>query len=91
MDVLDLNKGIVLCLFFGYLFFRRPVYLPIFAQLIVLFFVFKGSVKDAEEFDHLSPEESKRRLKILLLKMDMNQDSIIDRKELQAWILRSFR
>uniref|UniRef100_A0A1B6J5R2 Reticulocalbin-3 n=1 Tax=Homalodisca liturata TaxID=320908 RepID=A0A1B6J5R2_9HEMI len=50
-----------------------------------------GSVKDAEEFDHLSPEESKRRLKILLLKMDMNKDSIIDRKELHAWILRSFR
>lgn len=52
---------------------------------------FSGSIKDAEEFDHLSPEESKRRLKILLLKMDLNKDSQIDRKELHAWILRSFR
>lgn len=50
-----------------------------------------GSVKDAEEFDHLSPEESKRRLKILLVKMDTNKDEMIDRKELHTWILRSFK
>jgi len=57
----------------------------------MIYFGFLGSIKDAEEFDHLSPEESKRRLKILLLKMDLNKDSQIDRKELHAWILRSFR
>ncbi|KAL1124715.1 hypothetical protein AAG570_001338 [Ranatra chinensis] len=50
-----------------------------------------GSVKDAEEFDHLSPEESKRRLRILLGKMDLNKDQQIDRNELKAWILRSFK
>ncbi|XP_014256660.1 reticulocalbin-2 [Cimex lectularius] len=50
-----------------------------------------GSVKDAEEFDTLSPEESKRRLKILLVKMDLNKDNFIDRNELRAWILRSFK
>lgn len=50
-----------------------------------------GSVKEAEEFDHLSPEESKKRLSILLLKMDINNDKVIDRKELKAWILRSFK
>lgn len=50
-----------------------------------------GSVKEAEEFDHLSPEESKKRLGILLLKMDINSDNVIDRKELKAWILRSFK
>lgn len=50
-----------------------------------------GSVKDAEEFDHLSPEESKRRLSVLLLKMDSNNDKVVDRKELKAWILRSFK
>lgn len=48
-------------------------------------------MKDAEEFDHLSPEESKRRLKILLMKMDTNKDEMIDRKELHTWILRSFK
>lgn len=50
-----------------------------------------GSVKEAEEFDKLSPEESKRRLAILLTKMDLNKDNQIDRQELHAWILRSFR
>lgn len=50
-----------------------------------------GSVKEAEEFDHLSPVESKRRLSLLVQKMDMNNDRFIDRHELKAWILRSFR
>lgn len=50
-----------------------------------------GSVKEAEEFDRLTPEESKRRLVILLTKMDLNNDREIDRHELHAWILRSFK
>ncbi|KAL1458341.1 hypothetical protein WDU94_008500 [Cyamophila willieti] len=50
-----------------------------------------GSVKEAEEFEHLSPEESKKRLRLLLKNMDLNKDNNIDRKELHAWILRSFR
>ncbi|XP_019871324.2 reticulocalbin-2 isoform X2 [Aethina tumida] len=50
-----------------------------------------GSHKDAEEYDHLPPEEAKKRLKILLGKMDLSNDQIIDRKELKAWILRSFK
>ncbi|XP_055638809.1 reticulocalbin-2 [Toxorhynchites rutilus septentrionalis] len=50
-----------------------------------------GSVKEAEEFDTLSPEESKRRLAQLVLKMDLNSDGFIDRHELKAWILRSFK
>lgn len=50
-----------------------------------------GSYKEAEEFDQLSPEESKKRLGILLLKMDLNGDKHVDRKELKAWILRSFK
>ncbi|XP_076684941.1 reticulocalbin-2 [Andrena cerasifolii] len=49
-----------------------------------------GSVKAAEEFDKLPTEESKRRLAILLTKMDLNNDKIIERNELKAWILRSF-
>lgn len=50
-----------------------------------------GSVKEAEEFHDLSPEESKKRLAILVTKMDGNKDKFIDRHELKAWILRSFK
>lgn len=50
-----------------------------------------GSVKDAEEYDQLPASEAKRRLEILLVKMDRNNDKHIDRKELHSWILRSFR
>lgn len=57
---------------------------------MVCFYIL-GSVKQAEEFDKLTPEESKRRLAILLTKMDLNNDKQIDRHELHAWILRSFR
>lgn len=57
--------------------------------IIILFHII-GSVKEAEEFDKLPIEESKRRLRILLGKMDLNSDNFIDRNELKAWILRSF-
>lgn len=50
-----------------------------------------GSIKEAEEFDKLPIEESKRRLGILLTKMDLNNDTIIERNELKAWIMRSFK
>lgn len=49
-----------------------------------------GSVKEAEEFDQLSPAEAKRRLAILVTQMDLNNDDHIDRHELKAHILRSF-
>lgn len=49
-----------------------------------------GSVKEAEEFDKLSPEDAKRRLSLLLPKMDLNGDKLIDRLELKKWILNSF-
>ncbi|CAH2065852.1 unnamed protein product, partial [Iphiclides podalirius] len=49
-----------------------------------------GSVKEAEEYDKLRPEESKRRLALLFPKMDPNGDGYIDRKELKKWILNSF-
>ncbi|XP_042855803.1 reticulocalbin-2-like isoform X2 [Penaeus japonicus] len=50
-----------------------------------------GSVKDAEEYDQLPAMEAKRRLEILLVKMDRDNDKQINRKELHSWILRSFR
>ncbi|XP_072936513.1 reticulocalbin-2 [Epargyreus clarus] len=49
-----------------------------------------GSVKEAEEYDKLTPDESRRRLGLLLPKMDLNGDQFIDRKELKQWILNSF-
>lgn len=50
-----------------------------------------GSRKEAEEFDELEPEEAKRRLGVLLTKMDRDNDEAIDRNEMYAWILRSFK
>ena len=50
-----------------------------------------GSTREAEEFDHLPPEEAKKRLAILLTKMDLNGDSEITPLELKQWILRSFK
>lgn len=50
-----------------------------------------GNIKEAQEFDTLSPEESKKRLAILIKLMDLNRDEFIDRHELKAWILRSFK
>lgn len=38
-----------------------------------------GSRKEAEEFDDLSPEEAKQRLRILLTKMDRDNDESVDR------------
>ena len=43
-----------------------------------------GSVKEAEEFHDLPVEESKRRLAILVKKMDLNNDEFIDRHELKG-------
>ncbi|KAK9888919.1 hypothetical protein WA026_001140 [Henosepilachna vigintioctopunctata] len=50
-----------------------------------------GSHSEAEEFDNLPPEKAKERLVELLKKMDLNNDNNVDRNELKAWILRSFR
>ena len=49
-----------------------------------------GSTKDAEEFDQLPPEEAKKRLKILVDKMDSDSDGFVDKSEMNAWILKSF-
>ena len=50
-----------------------------------------GSAKEAEEFDHLPPEEAKKRLAILLEKMDLDSDKFISSTELKQWIIRSFK
>ncbi|GFS49632.1 reticulocalbin-2 [Nephila pilipes] len=50
-----------------------------------------GSYNAAEEYDHLPPEESKKRLFALAIKMDVNGDNYVDKKELVNWILRSFK
>ncbi|CAD6999958.1 reticulocalbin-2 [Ceratitis capitata] len=50
-----------------------------------------GSVKEAQEFDKLTPEESKKRLLVLIKLMDLNKDGFVERHELKAWILRSFK
>lgn len=58
--------------------------------LVVTYYYTIGSVKEAEKFDSLSPEEAKAKLAELLVKMDLNGDKLIDRLELKKWILKSF-
>jgi Ca2+-binding EF-hand superfamily protein len=48
-----------------------------------------GSEKLANEFDDLSPEESKKRLKVLAIKMDKNNDGSVTTEELTDWIENS--
>lgn len=52
-----------------------------------------GSKKAASEYDTLSPDESKRRLRILVTKegMDANADGFVDRHELIKWLTKSFQ
>ncbi|XP_066913323.1 calumenin-B-like [Clytia hemisphaerica] len=45
---------------------------------------FLGKLKD--EYDHLSVEESVRRLRLLAPHIDMNKDGFISSKELQIWV-----
>ena len=51
-----------------------------------------GSKKTAEEYDELSPEESKQRLRLLVTKggMDQDGDGYVDKKELFDWVSKSF-
>ncbi|XP_039648271.1 calumenin-A [Perca fluviatilis] len=41
---------------------------------------------EAKTFEHLPPEESKRRLGIIVNKMDRNKDGFISEEELKDWI-----
>jgi len=50
-----------------------------------------GSKKTAEEFDKLAPEESKKRLRIMAKKMDLNADGFVDKHELKTWIFNSLQ
>ena len=50
-----------------------------------------GSKKTEQEFASLKPEEAKRRLGLIVDKMDLNKDQIIDKKELHAWVVNSFK
>lgn len=43
----------------------------------------------AHEFDDLSPEESKKRLRVLAKKMDTNGDGFVTLQELTDWIYNS--
>lgn len=51
-----------------------------------------GSRQTAHEYDKLSPEESKRRLRLLVENgMDFNRDGFVDKQELSDWVLKSFK
>lgn len=48
-----------------------------------------GSKKTADEFDNLSPEDAKLRLRVLAKKMDKDSDGFVTRQELIEWIHNS--
>lgn len=50
---------------------------------------FLGSTDEADEFDQLSPEESRSRLSIIIDKIDTNRDGNITELELKNWIQQS--
>jgi hypothetical protein len=45
---------------------------------------------DKDEFDHLSPEEAKKRLRILIKKVDVDKDEAITTEELTEWVKTVF-
>ncbi|KAI6178435.1 hypothetical protein M3Y98_00500500 [Aphelenchoides besseyi] len=48
-----------------------------------------GSKKMAHEFDDLSPQESKRRLRVIAGRMDKNGDGSVSLQELTDWVYNS--
>jgi len=50
-----------------------------------------GSTEEADEYSQLPPEEAKRKLGLLVKKIDANSDGFVDREELKQWIINSFR
>lgn len=52
-----------------------------------------GNREKAKEFDGLTPEESKRRLRLLVTRdgMDANGDGFVDSAELTNWVVHSFK
>lgn len=50
---------------------------------------FLGDRKD--EFDHLTPEEAKRRLKLLITKVDSDGDKYVTSDELKIWVKTVFK
>lgn len=50
-----------------------------------------GSRRETQEYNSLTPEESKVRLsKLVENGIDANHDSYVDHEELRSWILKSF-
>lgn len=73
-------------------FFRILILLNTILCIYRIFHIpLSGSLKEAKEFDKLTPEESKKRLLVLIKLMDLNKDGFVERHELKAWILRSFK
>lgn len=52
---------------------------------------FLGSEDEADEFDFLSPEESKTRLSMIVDRIDVNHDGNVTETELKQWIFQSQR
>ena len=53
---------------------------------LILGYSFQGSEKEVEEFEHLSPDVAKERLRKLAAQKDKNSDGKIDKEELRVKI-----
>lgn len=69
-----------------YMFIIFRVYLKVMPMSYAI-----GSKTTADEFDTLPPHIAKEKLKDLATKMDNDKDGFISKKELQKWVLKSFR
>ena len=49
-----------------------------------------GSVNANHEFEQLPPHESKRRLRLILDRMDADHDGTLSKKEIADWVVHSF-
>lgn len=59
-------------------------------MMVVTLYYTLGSVREAEEFDRLSPDQAKEKLAKIAQKMDLNNDQHVDRVELKQWIMNNF-
>ncbi|XP_032089569.1 reticulocalbin-2 [Thamnophis elegans] len=50
-----------------------------------------GGQDEVEEFSKLSPEEQQKRLKVIINKIDADQDGFLTEDELSSWIQHSFK
>ena len=65
-------------------------YLSLSVKKVVIAYYLLGSQDALDEFAELAPEEAKKRLATIALKMDLNKDNFVTQDELTTWVLNSY-